>query len=233
MHGRDKPARHHTPDDGIFEFESSSAREGLQLQIHVAELAPTAGLFLVLVLDRWNRCLERFLVGNLRFDEIDVDTVFLLEAFCHDQQVQFTLAGDDRLAQLSVHLDEKRGVFLVQSVEPGRDLILVPFRFRLNRHADDGLGEWDGGVEYAERPAAERIVGVSILEFHDCADVSGDELPGILPVLAIHHEDLSQPLRFAVRFVGQVEARVDGAGVDTEIRQLPHMLFGNGFKDKE
>ena len=110
--------------DLLFELEARSARQRLQLDDHVAELAVAARLLLVAALLR-DRLADRFAVADGRRVALHLDAVAALQA------------GDDRVEMLVVDaaqadfvvsfvmLDDQAAVFLGQSLQSAGELDVV------------------------------------------------------------------------------------------------------------
>ena len=86
----DEVARDHPADDLVDELEAFAARQRLDLEPAIAELAAAAGLLLVLAL-RARLALDRLAIRNLRRLELDVDAEFPLEPL--DDELHVLLPG--------------------------------------------------------------------------------------------------------------------------------------------
>ena len=132
-----------------------------------------------------------------------------------------------------IDAEHERRVFLVQRVEAGRDLVLVPFGFGMIAAWKTGSGNYDRRIDDREALAAQRVVRVRVLQLHDRTDVARQQPGDFLPVLPVHHEELREAFGLAVGLVDQVEARADRAGADAEERELADVRFGDGLEDEQ
>ena len=96
----------------------------------------------------------------------------------------------ERLAGLLVDPEGERRVLARQRVQGLGQLPLVGRADRLDRHADDRLGELDPLQEDRVRGVAERVAGDRVLEPDDADDVAGNHL---LDLLAVVGPDVVEP----------------------------------------
>src|SRR5665213_3584622 len=109
---RDEIARHYAALYLIFEYETRSARQRLDVDVHIAELAVPAGLALVTaVLAR--RFLDRFLVRHARLMRADLEPVLAHKLFGCDLKMNLALSRQRHLLQLGVLFEMQRGVFFL------------------------------------------------------------------------------------------------------------------------
>ncbi len=198
LNGRDESSWNHAADDSIDKLESRAPFQRLDLDVNVTKLTSTAGLLFVFVLDVRSNSFDGFFVRNFRFGKIHFDIVFFFKSFCYDQQMQFALACNNRLAQLSIHRNNECRILFVERMKTIRHSILVTLRSRMNCHPDDWVREHDRFEVDWKSFAGERIVGMGILEFHNGADVSGDNFADFTSHFAVHDEQLTKTFSFAV-----------------------------------
>src|SRR5690606_22802229 len=127
---------------GIGEDVATAARERLEADVAVAELAVTARLLLVAAL-ALRRLPDRLTIRNARLFGDHLDVVLALEALHLDFEVQLTEPANDGLAQLRVVAAVEGGILLVQLVEGAADLVLVAAAGCTHGERDVGLGEVD------------------------------------------------------------------------------------------
>src|SRR5690606_36431237 len=90
-----------------------AARQRLDVEYHVAELAVAAGLFLVAA--ALGRALaDRLAIADARLVRGDRDAVASLQAFGRDAQMHLALAPQDHVAGFVVVDDSDRGVLVGQ-----------------------------------------------------------------------------------------------------------------------
>ncbi len=134
--GLDILAWHHAAGDGLGELETGPARQRLDVQHHVAELAVAAGLLLVpAALCR--ALADGLAIGNGGRPHLDGDLVLALQPLDGDAQVHLAMPGQDGLGRILVVPHGQRGVFLGQPLQRGRHLDLVLPLLRLEREGID------------------------------------------------------------------------------------------------
>ena len=88
-------------EDVVDELEVAAARQRLELDLAVAELAVPAGLLLVPAV-RFGRRGDRLAVGDARQLEVDLDAEAALQLGDRDLDVRLALAGEQQLLGLRV-----------------------------------------------------------------------------------------------------------------------------------
>ncbi len=130
----------------------------------------------------------------------------------------------------SSRLDAEGRILLRQPREPGRELVLVGLRLRLDRDRDDRVREGHG-LEHDRRAVdGERVAGRRRLEPDARRDLAGHDLLALLAVVRVHLEDAADPLGAAGDRVEDAVAGLQRAGVDAEIRQLPDVRVGHDLE---
>ncbi len=107
--------------DEILEHETRAARQWLDIDMHVAELAVAARLPLVTAMLPGG-LLDRLFIRHARHMRGDFEAVFAGEFFDRDFQMDFALARERHLLQFGVLLEMQGRVFLLQFVDGGGEL---------------------------------------------------------------------------------------------------------------
>ena len=124
FHRADIISRHRAADDLFLKLEAAAARHRLDLQHHIAELAVTAGLFLVPAA-LGDRFADRLLISDRRRLRFDVDAEALAQALQRDPQMHLALSPQHDVVGLRVLDHRQRGVFLVQPQQGLTELDVV------------------------------------------------------------------------------------------------------------
>ena len=141
-------------------------------------------------LDPLDGLLDRLAIADPRPADVDLQLVVADHPVLEDLQVQLAHARDQRLAGLLVDPEGEGRVLARQRGQGLGQLPLVGRADRLDRHADDRLGELDPLEQDRVRGVAERVAGDRVLEADDADDVAGDRL---LDLLAIVGPDVVEP----------------------------------------
>ena len=107
------------------------------------ELAVAAGLLLVAELGR-ARAVDGFAVGDSRRVKSDFNLEVLLQARDHQVHILIAHAGDDGLFRFRIAVDDDGGIFILQALEAGAELVFFTFRHGGNRVEGRGLRIFDG-----------------------------------------------------------------------------------------
>ena len=103
---RDVIARHHAARDLLIERKSGAARQRLDVEHHIAELAVTAGLFLVApALD--DRLPDGLAVTDARRAAVNGDAEAVRQPFGGDAQVHLALAPHHDLVRFRIVHDHQ------------------------------------------------------------------------------------------------------------------------------
>lgn len=113
LHGRDKTTADILPHERFSKHDAAVARERFHAQPNLGEYAGAAGLFFV-TMARFTGFLNGLAIGNPRFLQFHRHAIFILQSLGNDPQMQFALAGQDRLAALGVDAIHERRILLVQ-----------------------------------------------------------------------------------------------------------------------
>src|ERR1051325_5014598 len=108
----------------VFKLEAAAARQGLEDDLAIAELAAPAGLFLMASL---NFCALRdgLFVGNFRRMKRDLYAVTFPELVDHRLDVKLARAREEELFGLRVAVKVQRRVFFQNLVQRDADLLFV------------------------------------------------------------------------------------------------------------
>ena len=147
--------------------------------------------------------------------------------------MKLTHAGDDRLAGLFIGVGFERGILFGELGKRDAHLFLTGLRLRLDRHADDRLGEDHVLENDGMLFVAERITGRGILQADGRGDIAGIHNGQILSVVRVHEQNSAHPLALILVGVEDGLACLQTAGVHAEERQLAnvgirHDLEGQG-----
>ena len=129
---RDELARDRAAEDVVDELEVGAARQRLDLDLAVAELAVAAGLLLVAAV-RLGGGLDRLAVGDARRLEVDVDAEAPLQLRDGHLDVELALAVEQQLLRLRIAAVADRGILFLEPVHRRADLVLVAAALRLDR----------------------------------------------------------------------------------------------------
>ena len=151
--------------------KSLPARQRLELDLAVAELAVTAGLLLVAAV-RFGGGGDRLAVRNARQLQRDLHAEPPFQFGHRHLDVRLSLPGEQQLLRLRIAVVADRRVFLLQPVQRGADLLLVAAALRLDRVGEHRLRELDG--RHGERYALvdQHVARLCFLQLRDGAEVA-------------------------------------------------------------
>ena len=135
LHRRDVIARHHAAGDPVLELEAGAARQRLDLQHRVAELAVAAGLLLVPAA-HGDRFADGFAIADRRRPRRDRNRIAVAEPLGRHAQMHLALAPDHHLVVLGVVHDAERRILLGQLGEGGAELDVVLALLGLHRERE-------------------------------------------------------------------------------------------------
>ena len=164
---RNESSGHNAADNSILKFKSGAALRRFDFQMNVSVLSASPRLFFMFILGIGNDAFDRFFVRNARFNNVDVHAEFFLKPFYDDREMQFTLSLNHRLLCLGVVMNDERGVFLMERMEAGTDLILFTFRLRENGICDHRVGKEYRRIHNGESFRTQGVIGMGILQLHD------------------------------------------------------------------
>jgi hypothetical protein len=185
--------------DRVCELEAGTARQRLDLQHHVAELAVAARLLLVAAA-LLRRLADRLAIGNGRRPAFDRDLVLAFEALHGDAQVHFAVARNHRLAGILLVAQAERRVLVRQPMDRRRHLDLVLALLGAEREGIDGLGRLQADeLRRAALGRAQRLAGARIFELAQRHRVAGFRDGQLGLVLAEHTVDARNLRHGAIR----------------------------------
>ena len=135
-------SRDRAAEDVVDELEVAAARQRLDPDLAVAELAVAAGLLLVAAV-RLGGGRDRLAVGNPRRLELDLDAEAPFQLRDGDLDMELALPGEQQLVGLRVAAVVDRRVFLFEPVHRAADLVLVAAALGLDRVGQHRLRETD------------------------------------------------------------------------------------------
>ena len=138
-------------------------------------------------------------VGDARRLEEHLDAEAALELGDRDLDVQLALAGEQQLVGLRIALVADGAVLFLEPVHRGADLVFVAAALRLDGVRQHRLGERDRREGDAGGLVGQRVVGARVLQLGDRAEVAGLELRHGGRRLALHHDQVAEPLRRVLR----------------------------------
>src|SRR5208337_1424544 len=115
----------------------------VQFDFAVTVLTLTAGLLDVLAFSE-GLFADGFAISDLRTADVRLHVIFAQHAVHDNFQVQFAHAGDQRLAGIGLGGNAESWIFLSQTLQSDAKLVLVGFRFWLDRNGDNWSREFDG-----------------------------------------------------------------------------------------
>ena len=195
----------------------------------MCELSLAAGLTRVAGIDG-GRLGDGLLIGYLRLADVGFHLELTQESVDDDLQMELTHAGNDRLARLLVRVGLEGRVLFRQLLERDGHLLLARLRLGLDRHANDGIGEFHGLQDDGVLLVAERIAGRGVFQAHRRGDIAGIDLLKVFSVVGVHQQDAAQALTLSLGGVHDRLAGLQRAGIDTEETQLAHIGVGHDLK---
>ena len=188
-----------------------AARQRLDAQEHLAELARAAGLLLVAMM-AFGLAGDGFAIGDARRARFHLDAVLVLQALDVDAQVQVGQAADHGFVGLGFVLDDEAGILLGQLVQRGGQLLLLALVRGFDRQAEHRLGE---------SPVAARwIWSSSWLSCSTASKCSSSTLATAAMSPGIGLVDLDVVLALELEQVADLERLL--AVVDEQLRVLLH-----------
>ena len=232
LHGRDEDGGDHAALHLVDELEAAAARERLDLEVDLAELAGAAGLLLVPAV-ALGLLRDRLAVGDLGRLGVDLQLVLrghLLELHAH---VQLAQAAHHRLVRGGVALDPQAGILDLQLVQHLEEALLVALLLRLHRdgvHRRREVQRAQADVVLVVR-VVQHGVELDLVDLRDGAQVAREELVHLHVVLALDRIEVAHLERALA--VADVELGVlrDGALVHAEEGHLAHVRVHHDLED--
>jgi hypothetical protein len=167
-------------------------------------------------------------VGDLGRTGVGVHLELAQQPIANDLEVQLAHAGDDQLSGLLVGETAEGRILLREALETFRHLVAIVFGLRLNRHADDRLGEGRRLEQYVELLVAQRIARRDVPQTDQGRDIARIHRIHILAFAALDDHEAADALATAgSRIVDRVSLG-QVAAVDAEKDELP----GIGIRPK-
>ena len=141
--------------------KSCSARERLDLDLAVAELAVAAGLLLVAAV-RFGGRLDRLAVRNARRLQIDVDAEAPLQLRDRHFDVKLSLAREQQLLRLRIAAVADRRILLLEPMHRRADLVFVAAALRLDGVRQHRLRDISSGGKTAGSALSPSVSLVSV-----------------------------------------------------------------------
>ena len=163
-----------------------AAIERLDAQIHLAELAGAAGLFLVAVMT-FGRARDRLAIGNARRVRLAAHAVALAHAIEQHAQMQIAHAVEHGLVQARVMLDAHARIFGDELVQSVRELLFFAAPLGLDREPGHRRRERDRLqviVVLVVRVVQHRVE-VQLVDLRHRADVAGNRVRDLRVLLAL------------------------------------------------
>jgi hypothetical protein len=177
-HRRDEAPGDDAALDLVHELEVVAVQR-LDGDVAVAELAAPARLLLVAAVRR-GRAADGLAVGDARRPQIHLDPEARAQAVHRHLDVDLREPGDDLLARLRVPVQVERRVLLLQALERGEELLLVPLGLGRDREGHDGRGQRDRRHPDRLVTGGEPVAGARLLELGDLPEVAGAQRRGHL-----------------------------------------------------
>ncbi len=229
FHRREEVPRHRAAHDALAELHFFAVAR-LELDPDVAVLAVAAGLLFIFSL-HLHLLSNRFPIGDAGIFQHDLHAELLFQLGGDDVQVLLANAGKDHLVRLRVRREVDRRIFLLQTDNPLRNLILLPLVLR-----QDCFGKSRRRVIHtrelhlAER-GAERIAGFRVLELRHRADVARADVRHVLLLFSAHPERLAHADLFAGPRVDELAVSGDLPRDHLDIGKLADEGIGHGFEN--
>ena len=183
----DELLRHRTADDLALEAVARTRRGRLEHQLDAGELARTAGLLLVGVVDL-GLAAERLAIGDLRSADVGVDLVGAAQDVDLDLEMELPHALDHGLARLLIGRDAESRILLDETAQRLAELLLIGLRLRLDRELDNRIREVHLLEDHRVVRLAQRVAGGDALEAGQGDDVAGAGFLHVLTVVGMHQQ---------------------------------------------
>ncbi|OIQ66449.1 hypothetical protein GALL_519790 [mine drainage metagenome] len=210
---RDVFLRHRAANNLGFEHITGAGLIRLDDNRHFGELARTAGLLLVGVLDF--RALGNPLTKrHLRRADVGVDLVGTLEDIDLDVEMQFAHPLEDGLTGFLIGRHPERRIFRGKLRQGDAELLLVGLRLRLDRDFDDRLGEFHLLQDHRLARIAQRVTGARFLEARQRDDVAGIGFLDVFAVVGVHQQHAADALFLVAGRINDAGAARQDSGID-------------------
>src|SRR3954447_22536797 len=219
--GRDELARNRSAGDVVDELVllDGIGRQGLEVSDDASELARSAGLLLVRVVEV-GLLLDGLAVGDLRLADRHFAAVLALDAFHVDLEVQLSHAGGDGLRRLLVAMDAEGGILAGEAVQRLGEVGGACLLLGSDGERDDRVGNVHRGHRVVHGAVGEGIArrAVDPEEGDDVARRAGID---VVHLIRVHADEARNLHLLAVALVDDEVALRDPALVDADISELP------------
>ncbi len=228
FHGGYELPRDRAAEGFVHELELAAARQWLHANLAVAKLAMAAGLFLVapVGLDLGGDGLAVRDAGRLQ-QHVDAEAAFQLGHGHFDMQLP--LSGQQQFMRLRVALVTDGAVLFLEAVHRGADLVFVAAALGLDGVRQHRFREGDRCEGDAGGRLGQRVVGARVFQLGDRPQVAGLQLGDVGGCLALHHDQVAEPLGLVLRQVVDGGVGLEHALVDPEHGDASGELIGDGL----
>ena len=172
LHRRNPVFRNRSAENVIHEFDARAARRRFHADAAHAELAVSAGLFLVFSFGV-GLAANRLAVRHFGRLQRQVHVIALVQFRHDDFDVLLSRPGQQELLGLRIARKMQRWVFFQDAVDGGTDAVLIGARLGLHGEGDRRLRKMRQRVMNRRGFVAQRIAGERVLQFRDRAELSG------------------------------------------------------------
>ncbi len=193
FHRGDEGTIHVLPHQRLGKLDTFSTLFGLYAHPNFCKLASAARLFLVAIFC-FSFALNGFAEGDLGFNQVKIDFVFLTNFFRHHFHVEVSLAGDYCLVQLRINHIEEGWVFRVDLSQTNGHFFFFTFCLESKSRMDIGAREGYGGQGYRFFGKREGITCMGVFEFHHGTNITANQLGGCGTVFPVEEKELCNTL---------------------------------------
>ena len=171
--------------------------------------------------------------GNPRQLQVHLDAEPALQLRDRDLDVRLSLPGEQQFLGLRVARVVDRRILFLQAVQRRADLLFVAAALRLDRVRDHRLREtWSPASVNGDGLVGEQIVGLTLLQLRDRADVARLDLRHVGLGLSLQQHEMPEPLRRVLGEVVDGRVRLERARDDAEHRDAPGERVGDRLPDE-
>src|SRR5579862_3234548 len=232
FHGRNPVLGNRATEEVVHKLNSSAARQGFHLDATNAELPVATGLFLVLAF-RVGLGANGFAIGHLGRVQGELDVIALAELGHDDFDVLLAGTGEQKFLGLRIAAEVQGRVFFENFVDGDADAVFVGASLGLDGKGDRRLGNTRARVVNHRRFVAQGVVGQSVFQFSNRADVTRVQLGNFQGGFALHDMEMLEALGGAAIVIVEGGVVLHGAGHDFEEGDAAGERVGNGFVDED